>query len=72
MPAPLRVRPNFLGDIAFLRRFQKAIEIDKERPGQFRKTAARQIQALLLTLEEQNLKEQKLKLRAEEKEAARG
>lgn len=65
MPAPVRVRANFLGDIAYMRRLQRALEIDKRRPAAFRKTVCRQLQALVLTLEEQKLKEQKAALAEE-------
>lgn len=66
MPAPLRVRPNFLGDIAFLRRLQKAIEIDEDRPARFCSEAVRKIQSLVLTLDEQRLREEKEQHQAEE------
>lgn len=65
MPAPVKVRPNFLGDIAYLRRLQKALEIDGERPASFRKTVCRQLQELVLTLDEQRIKEQKAELAQE-------
>lgn len=62
MPAPVRVRANFLGDIAYMRRLQRAIEIDKSRPAAFRKSVCRQLQSLLLTFEEQKLREDKAAL----------
>lgn len=48
-----------------MRRLQRALEIDTKRPAAFRKSVCRQLQELVLTLEEQKLKEQKAALAQE-------